>query len=81
MLRDFMMFTADFDNDGKLSESEITWFYRNVARYDDYVAELYGSGFIEIADYDNDGLLNPEELLRMLLALDAHHWTNKRLMP
>lgn len=59
-LRDLMMHTADLNGDHKLSAYEIAWFYRNIVQYTDYVAEVYGSSFIEIADLDHDGLLDSD---------------------
>lgn len=53
-----MMQTADLNGDHKLSEYEIAWFYRHVVSYTDYVANVYGSSFIDIADMDHDGLLD-----------------------
>lgn len=77
MLRDLMMLTADQNRDNKLSEAEITWFYRNVALYSDYVSQQYGQMFTEYADTDNDGLLDPDELLHMLVAMEASNWTRR----
>ncbi|KAH3868602.1 uncharacterized protein LOC127867822 [Dreissena polymorpha] len=78
ILRDYMMYSADRNHDGKLSGSEIAWFYKNEAFYDDYVSAEYGRAFIESADYDQDGALNGDELLRMLVELDAYPFTKKR---
>lgn len=55
-----MMIAADFNKDGKLSESEIAWFYRNMVQYSAYVAQTYGRSFIEIADLDHDGRLDSD---------------------
>lgn len=62
ILRDFMMHTADLNGDNKLSSHEIAWFYRNVVLYTDYVANVYGRSFIDIADMDHDGLLDGDGL-------------------
>jgi len=58
MLRTLMFYTADLNRDNKMSEQELTWFFRNIVRYDDYVAQLYGRRFIRLLDGDNDGGLN-----------------------
>lgn len=77
LLRDMMMIVADSNHDGKLSETEITLFYRNVIQYTYYVARTYGRSFIEIADLDHDGLLDSDELLCMLGAMSASTWTRR----
>lgn len=77
MLRDMMMIASDRNRDNKLSEAEITWFYRNVVQYSAYVSQTFGRYFIDIADLDHDGLLNNEELLCMLGAMSASSWTKR----
>ncbi|XP_045207092.2 uncharacterized protein LOC123559394 isoform X2 [Mercenaria mercenaria] len=77
LLRDMMMMVADFDHDGKVSETEIAWFYRNMVLYTPYVAYTFGRSFIEIADLDHDNLLDSSELLCMLGAMSASNWTRR----
>lgn len=71
ILRDLMMNRGDHNGDNKLSANEIAWFYRNIVRYSDYVSRKYGDSFISIADQNRDNLLDPHELLRMLVAMNA----------
>ena len=58
ILRDLMMYRADHNRDGKLSADEITWFYRHIVHYPEYVARSYGDQFIAIADLNRDNGLN-----------------------
>lgn len=71
ILRDLMMIRSDHNRDNKLSASEITWFYRYFVHYSEFVAKTYGERFISIADHNGDGLLDGQELLRMLVAMNA----------
>lgn len=77
MLRDVMMISSDMNGDEKLSEAEITWFYRNIVNFSAYVSQTFGRSFIDIADLDHDGLLDNDELLCMLGAMDAGIWTKR----